>query len=177
MSEEHFLADGTLIQARSSQKSFGLKDGSDDGVGGDSRGQKRSNKTHESTTDADARLYKKSYGKNSRLSYLGHALVENRTGLIAVAMVTHIDGYAEHSAALLMLQQKQEARSRRITMGVDKAYDTKGFASTVRGLNVTPHVTKNDKGRRRNWDRRTTRQPGFAISLSPRWLIEMGFGR
>ena len=153
-----------------------VSDGSDDGDGTNFHGQKRSNKTHESTTDADARLYKKSYGKESKLSYLGHALVENRNGLIAAAMVTHADGYAERDAALLMLAEKQEGRSRRITVGADKAYDTKDFISTVRELNVTPHVTKNDKGRRSNLDRRTTRQPGYAISLSRRWLVEKGFG-
>jgi len=176
LSDEHFTVDGTLIQAWASQKSFRSKDGSDDGNGANFHGQKRSNKTHESTTDADARLYKKSYGKESKLSYLGHALVENRNGLIAAAMVTHADGYAERDAALLMLAEKQDGRSRRITVGADKAYDTKDFVSTVRELNVTPHVTKNDKGRTSNLDRRTTRQPGYAISLSRRWLIEKGFG-
>jgi transposase len=176
MSDEHFTVDGTLIQAWASQKSFRSKDGSDDGDGEDFHGQKRSNKTHESTTDADARLYKKSYGKESKLSYLGHALVENRNGLIAAAMVTHADGYAERDAALLMLKQKQEGRTRRITVGADKAYDAKDFVATVRELNVTPHVTKNDKGRRSNLDRRTTRQPGYAVSLSRRWLVEKGFG-
>jgi transposase len=176
MSDEHFTVDGTLIQAWASQKSFCSKDGSDDGDRANSHGQKRSNKTHESTTDADARLYKKSYGKESKLSYLGHALVENRNGLIAAAMVTHADCYAERDAALLMLAEKQEGRSRHITVGADKAYDTKDFVSTVRELNVTPHVTKNDKSRTSNLDRRTTRQPGYAISLSPRWLVEKGFG-
>src|SRR6202789_2865538 len=92
MSDEHFTVDGTLIQAWASQKSFRAKDGSDDGDGTNFHGQKRSNKTHESTTDADARLYKKSYGKESKLSYLGHALFENPNGLIAAAMVTHADG-------------------------------------------------------------------------------------
>jgi transposase len=100
MSDEHFTVDGTLIQAWASQKSFRSKDGSDDGDGANFHGQKRSNKTHESTTDADARLYKKSYGKESKLSYLGHALVENRNGLIAAAMVTHADGYAERDGAV-----------------------------------------------------------------------------
>jgi transposase len=176
MSDEHFTVDGTLIQAWASQKSFRSKDGSDDGDGGNFHGQKRSNETHESTTDADARLYKKSYGKESKLSYLGHALVENRNGLIAAAMVTHADGFAERDAALLMLKQKQQDRSGRITVGADKAYDTKDFVNTVRELNVTPHVTKNDKGRRSNLDRRTTRHPGYAISLSRRWLVEKGFG-
>ena len=164
------------IQAWASQKSFRSKQGSNDDDGTDFRGQKRSNDTHQSTTDPDARLYKKSYGKESKPSYLGHALVENRNGLIAAAMVTHADGYAERDAALLMLAEKQEGRSRRITVGADKAYDTKDFVSTVRELNVTPHVTRNDKGRTSNLDRRTTRQPGYAISLSRRWLIEKGFG-
>jgi hypothetical protein len=123
-----------------------------------------------------ARLYKKSYGKESKLSYLGHALVENRNGLIAAAMVTRADGYAERDAALLMLAQKQEGRSRCITVGADKAYDTKDFVRTVRALNVTPHFTKSNKGRIRNLDRRTTRLPGNAISLSRRWLIEKGLG-
>jgi transposase len=176
MSDEHFTVDGTLIQAWASQKSFRAKDGSDDGDGTDFHGQKRSNKTHESTTDADARLYKKSYGKESKLSYLGHALVENRNGLIAAAMVTHADGYAEWDAALLMLKEKQEGRSRRITVGADKAYDTKDFVGTARELNVTAHVTKNEKGRRSNLDRRTTRHSGYAVSLTRRWLVEKGFG-
>ena len=176
MSDEHFTVDGTLIQAWASQKSFRSKDGSDDGDGTDFHGQKRSNKTHESTTDPDARLYKKSHGKEPKLSYLGHVLVENRNGLIAAAMVTHADGYAERDAALLMLKEKQEGHARRITVGADKAYDTKDFVRTARELNATPHVTKNDKGRSSNLDRRTTRQPGYAISLSRRWLVEKGFG-
>ena len=176
MSDEHFTVDGTLIQAWASQKSFRAKDGSGDGDGADFRGQKRSNKTHESTTDADARLYKKSYGKESKLSYLGHALVENRNGLIAAAMVTQADGFAERDAALLMLHERQKGRSRRITVGADKAYDTKDFVTTARELNVTPHVTKNDTGRCSNLDRRTTRHAGYAISLSRRWLVEKGFG-
>jgi transposase len=176
MSDEHFTVDGTLIQAWASQKSFRSRDGSDDGDGTNFHGQKRSNQTHESTTDRDARLYRKSYGKESKLSYLGHALVENRNGLIAAAMVTHADGFAERDAALLMLREKQQGRSRRITVGADKAYDTQDFVTTARELNVTPHVAKNDKGRRSNLDRRTTRQPGYAISLSRRWLVEKGFG-
>jgi len=175
MSDEHFTVDGTLIQAWASQKSFRKKDGSDDD-GTNFHGQKRSNDTHESTTDPDARLYKKSYGKESKLSYLGHALVENRNGLIAAAMVTHADGFAERDAALLMLAGKQHGRSRRITVGADKAYDSKDFVNTARELNVTPHVVRNDKGRCSNLDRRTTRQPGYAVSLSRRWLIEKGFG-
>src|SRR6201981_1715334 len=132
MSDEHFTVDGTLIQAWASQKSFRPKDGDGPGDGTNFHGQKRSNKTHESTTDPDARLYRKSYGKESKLSYLGHALVENRNGLISAAMVTHPEGYAERAAALLLLQQKQEGRARRITVGADKAYDTEDFVCTVR---------------------------------------------
>jgi transposase len=178
MSDDHFTVDGTLIQAWASHKSFRAKDGSDNdgGDGANFHGQKRSNETHESTTDPDARLYKKSYGKESHLAYLGHTLVENRNGLIAAAMVTQADGYAEREAALLMLQDKQEGHSRRITVGADKAYDTKDFIAATRELNVTAHVTRNEKGRRSNLDRRTTRHPGYAVSLSRRWLIEKGFG-
>jgi hypothetical protein len=178
MSDDHFTVDGTLIQAWASHKSFRAKDGSDDdgGDGANFHGTKRSNDTHESTTDPDARLYKKSYGKESHLAYLGHTLVENRNGLIAAAMVTQADGYAEREAALLMFQEKQKDRRRRITVGADKAYDTKDFIAATRALNVTAHVTKNEKGRRSNLDRRTTRHPGYAISLSRRWLIEKGFG-
>lgn len=175
MSDEHFTVDGTLIQAWASQKSFRPKDGADDD-GDDFHGQKRTNQTHASTTDSDARLYKKSYGKESKLSYLGHVLVENRNGLIADAMVTTADGTAERDAALLMLSQRQKHRSRRITVGADKAYDSEDFVRTVRELNVTPHVTKNDNGRNSNLDRRTTRHAGYAISLSRRWLVEKGFG-
>jgi transposase len=176
MSDEHFTVDGTLIQAWASQKSYRSKDGSGDGDGTDFHGQKRSNKTHASTSDPDARLYKKSYGKESKLSYLGHALVENRNGLIAAAMVTHADGFAERDAALLMLDRKQKGRARRITVGADKAYDSKDFVSAARSINVTAHVTKNDNGRRSNLDRRTTRHTGYAVSLSRRWLVEKGFG-
>jgi transposase len=179
MSDEHFTVDGTLIQAWASQKSFRRKDGSGDNQGGDGANfhdSTRSNATHESTSDPDARLYKKSYGRESKLAYLGHALVENRNGLIAAAMVTQADGYAEREAALLMLADKQQGRSRRITVGADKAYDAKDFVTAARALNVTPHITKNDTGRRSNMDGRTTRHAGYAISLSCRWLVEKPFG-
>src|SRR6202521_5833019 len=178
MSDDHFTVDGTLIQAWASHKSFRAKDGSDSdgGDGANFHGQKRSNDTHESTTDPDARLYKKSYGKESHLAYLGHTLVENRNGLIAAAMVTQADGYAEREAALLMLQDQRKGRRRRIPVGADKAYDTQDFIAATRALNVTAHVTKNEKGRRSNLDRRPTRHPGNALSLSRRWLVEKGFG-
>jgi len=176
MSDDHFTVDGTLIQAWASQNSFRAKDGSDDDDGSDFHGHKRRNDTHESTTDPDARLYKKSYGKESKLAYLGHALVENRNGLIAAAAVTQADGHGERRAALEMLQSKQKGRKRRITVGADKAYDAKDFVTAARQLNVTVHITKNDKGRRSNMDRRTTRHSGYAVSLSRRWLVEKTFG-
>ena len=189
MSDEHFTVDGTLIQAPgsprtsvrgveawASQKSFRRKDGSDDGDGTHFRGQKRSNETHQSTTDPESRLYRKSYGKESKLAYLGHALVDNRNGLIASAMATQADGHAERDAALLMLHERQKNSSQRITVGADKAYDTKDFLAGARALNVTAPVQKNEKGRRSNLDRRTTRHAGYALSLSRRWLIEKTFG-
>jgi len=176
MSDDHFTVDGTLIQAWASHKSFRAKDGSDSGDGSNFHGGKRSNETHESITDPDARLYKKSYGKESHLAYLGHTLVENRNGLIVEAMATQADGYAEREAALLMLQKKQKGRKRRMTLGADKAFDAQDFVVAAREMNVTVHVTKNDKGRRSNIDRRTTRHPGYAVSLSRRWLVEEGFG-
>jgi hypothetical protein len=110
------------------------------------------------------------------LSYLGHELVENRNGLFAAAMVTHTDAYAGRDAALFMLEQVQRDRMRRITVGADKAYDTKEFVITARELNVTPHVEKNDKDCRSSLDRRTARQPGYAVSHSRRWLFEKGCG-
>jgi transposase len=174
MSDEHFTVDGTLIQAWASQKSFRPKDGSG-GDGTSFHGQTRTNQTHKSTTDSDARLYKKSYGKESKLSYLGHVLVENRNGLIAAAMVTHADGYAERDAALLMLRKLTQRRRRRITVGADKAYDTQDFVRTVREMNVTPHLATNNSNRASNLDRRTTQRPGYAISLSRRWLVEKSF--
>ena len=175
MSNDHFTVDGTLIEAWASQKSFRSKD-APDSDGTNFHGDTRSNDTHESTSDPDARLYKKSYGKESKLAYLGHALVENRNGLIAAAMATQADGYAEREAALTMLADKQKGRKRRITVGGDKGYDAQDFVAEARALNVTPHIAKNDKGRRSHMDGRTTRHPGYAISLSCRWLVEKTFG-
>ncbi len=174
MSDEHFTVDGTLIQAWASQKSFRKKDGSCNGT--NFHGQKRSNEIHQSTPDPEARLYKKSYGKKSKLAYLGHALIENRNGLIAAAMATQANGHAEWDNALLMLVQQQKTSSRRITVGADKAYDAKNFIAGARTLNFTAHVQKNDKGRRSNLDGRSTRHADYAISLSRSWLIEKTFG-
>jgi len=176
MSDEHFTVDGTLIEAWAGQKSFRRKDKDKDdgsGSGGDFHGEPRSNQTHASSTDPEARLYKKSAGQEAKLSYLGHTLVENRNGLIAAAMTTQADGTAERDAALLMLHELTRKRSSRITTGADKAYDTRDFVSTLRELGVTPHVARRQNGA---IDERTSRHPGYAISLSKRWLVEKPFG-
>jgi transposase len=174
MSDEHFTVDGTLIEAWAGQKSFRRKDDDEDGSGGggDFHGESRRNQTHASRTDPEARLYKKSAGQEAKLSYLGHALVENRNGLIAAAMTTQADGRAERDAALLMLYELTKKRSGRITTGADKAYDTRDFVGTVRELGVTPHVARRQNGA---IDERTSRHPGYAISLSKRWLVEKPF--
>ena len=178
MSDEHFTVDGTLIEAWASHKSFRRKDSKDDGPGAgrDFHGETRTNDTHESKTDPDARLYQKSYGKESRLSYLGHSVVENRNGLIAAAMTTKADGTAERDAGILMVAALTENGRRRITLGADKAYDTQDFVTTVRELKATPHVIQNNKNRRSAIDQRTTRHEGYKISLSKRWLVEKPFG-
>lgn len=179
MSDEHFTVDGTLIEAWASHKSFQPKDSEGkpgSGRGANFHGEKRANDTHESKTDPDARLYKKSAGQEAKLSYLGHVVVENRHGLIAAAMTTQADGMAERDAALLMLHEMQKHRRGCITVGADKGYDAKDFVSTVRELRVTPHVSQNNKKRRSAIDDRTTRHPGYEISLSKRWLVEKPFG-
>jgi transposase len=173
MSDEHFTVDGTLIEAWAGQKSFRRKDDGGSGSGRDFHGESRRNQTHASRTDPESRLYKKSAGQESKLSYLGHTLVENRNGLIAAAMTTQADGRAERDAALLMLYELTRKRSGRITTGADKAYDTRDFVDTVRELGVTPHVARRQHGA---IDERTSRHPGYAISLSKRWLVEKPFG-
>ena len=173
MSDEHFTVDGTLIEAWAGQKSFRRKDDGGSGSGGDFHGKPRSNQTHASSTDSDARLYKKSASQEAKLSYLGHTLVENRNGLIAAAMTTQADGRAERDTALLMLHDLTKKRRGRITTGADKAYDTRDFVDTVRELGVTPHVARRQHGA---IDERTSRHPGYAISLSKRWLVEKPFG-
>jgi len=132
MSDEHFTVDGTLIEAWAGQKSFRRKDEDQTGSGGggDFHGEPRSNQTHASSTDPEARLYKKSAGQEAKLSYLGHTLVENRNGLIAAAMTTQADGRAERDAALLMLDELTRKRNGRITAGADKAYDTRDFVGS-----------------------------------------------
>ena len=150
LSKEHFSVDGTLIQAWASQKSFRPKDGSDDqrpGGGGrnaqaDWKGRPRSNDTHASTTDPDARSYRKSHNTAAILCYQGHALMENRNGLVVRALVTHADGFGERRAAVAMLDALPGTSGRR-SVGADKAYDTANFVLECREENVTPHVTQN----------------------------------
>jgi len=178
MSDEHFTVDGTLIEAWASQKSFQPKQqnegGPDDGL--NFHGQQRRNDTHQSKTDPEARLYRKSCGQEAKLSYLGHTVVENRNGLVVAAMATQSDGMAERDAALLMVAGLTKGRTRRITLGADKAYDAQDFVGTVRELGATPHVMQNNTNRRSAVDKRTTRHAGYQVSLSKRWLVEKPFG-
>jgi transposase len=194
LSDEHFSVDGTLIDAWASMKSFKPKaageDGGDgappaDGGGGrnaerDFRGEKRSNATHASGTDPDARLYRKGDGQSSRLCYMGHLLMENRNGLIVDAMLTRASGRAEREAALDMLDRRPGKR--RITLGGDKAYDVSEFVADLRQRHVTPHIaidghlSKTGRRRKTAIDGRTTRHPGYAISQRLRKRIEECFG-
>ena len=175
LSDEHFTVDGTLIEAWASQKSFQRKDGgSEDGE--NFHGDRRSNQTHESKTDPDAKLYRKSSGSEARLSYLGHTLVENRSGLIVGTYLTEADGYAERDAALLMAYQKRRKSNKPMTLGADKAYDTQDFVAALRDLKITPHVTQNDRNRKSAIDGRTTRHTSYQISQAKRYWVEKPFG-
>ena len=180
LSDEHFSVDGTLLEAWASPKSFRPKDGSGDppGPGRNSernfRGEKRKNDTHASTTDPDARLFRKGPGKEARLCFMGHALMENRNGLIVGGVATRATGDAEPLAAIELV--KGVAGSRRVTLGADKAYDTADFVMECREHAVTPHVARNTTGRRSAIDRRTTRHPGYEISQRIRKRIEEAFG-
>jgi transposase len=177
MSDEHFTVDGTLIEAWASQKSFQRKDGGSDGDGRDFRGQERTNDTHASKTDPDARLYRKSNSAESRLAYLGHLLIENRHGLIADALATVADGFAEREAATRMIGAQWERAPRRRTVGADKAYDVGDFVRLVRELDTTPHVAQNLERRGGSAiDARTTRHAGYAMSQHARPRIEPAFG-
>ena len=181
LSDEHFSVDGTLLDAWASTKSFRSKDGSgppsDPGRNGerDFHGQKRSNETHASTTDPDARLYKKGRGKEARLCFMGHALMEHRNGLIVGAIATRASGHAERLAAQRLIEPHAE-RPQRITVGADKGFDTQDFVAEMREINVTPHVAQNDNRRRSAIDGRTTHHAGYAVSLRIRKRIEEAFG-
>jgi IS5 family transposase len=187
LSSEHFSVDGTLIQAWASMKSFKPKqppnnDGGPSGGRGDGRnapadfrGQKRSNDTHQSTTDPDARLYRKGPGMEARLCFIGHGLMENRSGLIVDARLTRVSGHAERLAALDMVQHVAD-RPCAVTLGADRGYDAADFVEELRGINVRPHVAQNTSGRRSAIDKRTTRHSGYAASQRIRKRIEEAFG-
>ncbi len=187
MSSDHFSVDGTLIEAWASLKSFRRKDGSDNDADGPGRNaergfhkEKRTNQTHQSTTDPEARLYRKGNGQPAKLCYLGHALMENRHGLAVDGLVTQATGTAEREATLVMLDRRP--RRRRITLGADKAYDVRGFIGDLRERQVTPHIAidghLSPKGVPRSSavDGRTRRHPGYAVSQRCRKRIEEIFG-
>jgi Transposase DDE domain len=138
------------------------------------RGERRSNETHASTTDPDARLYRKGDGMEAKLCFMGHALMENRTGLLVDACVTQADGHAERIAALAMIEPWAD-RPNRITLGADKAFDAQDFVNELRAMNVTPHVAQNTAGRRSAIDGRVTRHAGYALSQKIRKRIEEVF--
>ena len=181
LSDEHFSVDGTQIAAWASMKSFKAKDGSSDPPGcgrngeRDFHGEKRSNATHSSSTDPEAQLYRKGRGKEAKLSFMGHALMENRSGLIVGATLTKATGTAERQAAEEMIVRHSPG-ARRITLGADKAYDAAAFVTDMRALNVTPHIAQNISGRRSAIDARTTRHAGYAVSQQKRKRVEEPFG-
>ena len=179
LSDEHFTVDGTLLEAWASHKSFRPRDPKPPSAGGPTttgefRGQRRSNVTHQSVTDPDARLYKKACGRAAQLGYLGHVMMEHRSGLIVRATVTPADGRGERDAALLMI--KDLTRRARITVAADKGYDVRDFVAALRAVHATPHVAQHTAGRRSAIDGRTTRHVGYAMSQQKRKLVEQGFG-
>jgi transposase len=181
LSDEHFTVDGTLIEAWAGQKSFQKKDtppgpaGQDPGNPTvDFHGEKRSNQTHQSKTDPEARLYKKGPGKEAKLSYQGHVLMENRNGLVTETRLTQATGAAERAAAVEMIEQIADGQP--VTVGADKAYDTRDFVGDLRDLNVTAHVAQNTTNRSSAIDGRTTRHAGYAISQRKRKRVEEVFG-
>lgn len=182
MSDEHFTVDGTLIEAWASIKTFRRKDddGQDppDDPGNPTvnfRGEKRSNQTHQSTTDPEAKLARKGNGKEAKLCYSGHALMENRNGLVVDIQIDEANGTAERTNAIEMLSKREG--DKRITVAGDKGYDTKGFVEDCRRLNVTPHVAQHSNAHRRSAiDGRTTRHGGYAVSQRKRKLVEEVFG-
>jgi transposase len=182
LSTDHFSVDGTLIEAWASMKSFRPKDGSDEPPAGGGRnaeadfhGKKRSNETHASTTDPDARLYRKGPGKEAKLCFIGHGLMENRSALLVDARLTVADGHAERVAALAMIEPRAD-RPCAITLGGDKGFDAEDFVNELRSMKVTPHVAQNTSRRRSAIDGRTTRHCGYLASQRIRKRIEEAFG-
>lgn len=182
LSDEHFTVDGTLIEAWAGQKSFTRKTGAapvppPDDPGNpsvDFRGERRTNATHASTTDPEARLYKKAAGQEAKLCFLGHVLMENRHGLVMNTRLTSATGTAEREAALALLRERSGRQ--RVTVGGDKHYDTHAFVQDLRTLRVTPHVTQHTTNRASAIDGRTTRHSGYAVSQQKRKRVEEIFG-
>jgi transposase len=180
LSDEHFTVDGTLIEAWASQKSFKPKAGDEAEPPAEGsnpevnfRGEKRRNDTHQSTTDPEARLYKKAKGQEAKLGYLGHVLMENRHGLVVNTRLTLATGTAEREAAVEMVRRR---RKRRVTLGGDKNYDTQDLVKQLRQQRVTPHVAQNNTHRSSGLDGRTTRHAGYAVSQRKRKRVEEIFG-
>ncbi len=179
LSDEHFTVDGTLLEAWASQKSFRPRD-QDPPIGGGNptvnfHGERRRNVTHHSTTDPDARLYKKAVGREARLGYLGHVLMEHRSGLLVNAMVTPADGHGERDAALVMVAAVPGRH--RITVAGDKAFDTRAEVAELRRMGATPHVAPNaERPGGSAIDGRTTRHAGYTVSQRKRKLVEQAFG-
>jgi transposase len=180
LSDEHFSVDGTLVEAWASMKSFRAKDGSDEPPGPGRNGERdfhnetRSNDTHASTTDPDAKLYKKAQGREAKLCFMGHALIENRHGLVVQADATQATGTAEREAALTMIDRHAPGTTNQLTLGADKAYDASAFVADLRQMCVTPHVAQ--KARSSAIDGRTTRHAGYGVSQRKRKLVEEVFG-
>jgi transposase len=183
LSDDHFTVDGTLLEAWASLKSVRPRDGQDGPTSGgfknpdvDYRGQRRTNETHASTTDPQALLARKGPGKETRLCYAGHVLMENRNGLIVDIDLTQATGKAEREAALRMLDRLPRKQYRRITLGADRGYDTQEFVRELRQRKVTPHVTQNQSGRRSAIDGRTTSHGSYKLSQRIRKRVEEIFG-
>lgn len=183
LSDDHFTVDGTLLEAWASIKSFRPKDGPPQGPVGrnesaDFRGQKLSNATHASVTDPDAKLYRKGKQQGADLYHMGHVLIENRSGLVVDAQVTHATGTAEREAATAMITKVacKKGKKRRLTLGADKGYDTEDFVGTLKKAHVTPHVAQNKTNRASAIDGRTTRHEGYKISQRLRKRVEEIFG-
>jgi transposase len=180
LSDDHFTVDGTLLEAWASQKSFRPRDSDPPAGGGNPtgnfHGERRSNATHQSTTDPDARLYKKARGREARLGYLGHVLMEHRSGLIVKATVTPADGHGERDAAVVMIGALRGRH--RITVAADKGYDSREFVTNLRAMRATPQVAQYAETPHRGSaiDGRTTRHPGYALSQRKRKLVEPSFG-
>jgi IS5 family transposase len=186
LSDEHFTVDGTLIEAAASLKSFRPKDEPPAEGGGSGRnpanrwvdfhGEKRSNATHQSRTDPDARLYKKGAGQTARLCYVGHAVMENRHGLLVDFLVTTASGTAECAVVPSVMDDLRERLFHPETVGLDKGYDTRDLVARLRARHITPHVAQNTAGRRSAIDGRTTRHVGYGISQRIRMKVEEVFG-